>query len=347
MSAQHSRRPRGFTLVELLVVIAIIGILIALLLPAVQAAREAARRSSCTNNLKQLGLALHNYHDVRHVFPSQLTDNVYGFSTVARLLPYVEQSNLQNLIDFRLPLAVGSGGSQVLNPAHAQAAGTIVPLLRCPSDGQNDIFTGYSVPAGLWFAGGNYVVCTGTGVNKTYDTRVATDGMFWWNSSTGFRDMIDGSSNTAVFSESLLGLGFDTTGPTPKDPKRQYGSYPSGTLGNPGQGFTGGFPDNPDLCAAASAVSKWSGKRCGSWIWGQEYFATFCTYAPPNFLCPNKLSPDLARYAYGWYDARSQHPGGVNVGLGDGSIRFVSDTVNLPIWRALGTRAGGEVVGSF
>jgi prepilin-type processing-associated H-X9-DG protein len=154
--------------------------------------------------------------------------------------------------------------------------------------------------------------------------------------------MTDGSSNTAVFSETLLGLGLDTTGPQPQDPKRQMARYPGGGMGAPGAGYTGPPGDNPDLAVAAAAVSYWDGRRGMAWICGREHIMTFNTYATPNFRVPN-----VQRNGFGWFAARSLHPGGVNLCLGDGSVRFVSDTVDLATWRAVGTRAGGEALGGF
>lgn len=128
------RRRRGFTLVELLVVIAIIGVLVALLLPAVQMAREAARRMSCTNNLKQLGLALHNYHATFDRFPMAGLQDA-DFSVQARLLPYVEQRNLQARLDFGQPAFSGNFSGKIPNPLFAEAFATPLPLFLCPSDG--------------------------------------------------------------------------------------------------------------------------------------------------------------------------------------------------------------------
>jgi len=151
-NAAHGER--GFTLVELLVVIAIIGILIALLLPAVQAAREAARRAHCTNNLKQLALALHNYESTLRVFPGQPADSLYGFSVQARLLPYIEQGNLQNLIDFRQPLMLAAGGlgNQVLQSRPYPGPRQELSLLRCPTTARKASFENYNVSAGQAFA---------------------------------------------------------------------------------------------------------------------------------------------------------------------------------------------------
>ncbi|MBU4272558.1 MAG: DUF1559 domain-containing protein, partial [Planctomycetes bacterium] len=157
VAARRPARP-GFSLVELLVVITIIGILISLLLPAVQAAREAARRMSCANNLKQIGLALHNYHSHYNCFPGLGTTTSTSFSVQAKLLPFVEQENLRNLIDFTQPLYLGSSHSQTLNPAQAAAARTRLSLFRCPSDAGEDM---YEEKPGEVLAGGNYVVCGG------------------------------------------------------------------------------------------------------------------------------------------------------------------------------------------
>lgn len=331
----------GFTLVELLVVIAIIGVLVSLLLPAVQQAREAARRMQCGNHLKQLGLALHNYESTYRVFPGLPGSSNYGFSVQAKLLPFIEQGNLQDLIDFQHPLMLGSGGAQTLNPVHTTVAAQTINVLLCPSDGQNPIFNNGNTAAGQAFAGGNYVFCTGSGTDTNYDTRAPSDGMFWWNSATGFRDMLDGSSNTLVLSEALLGSGIDSTGTDPQDRRRQMAQYGGGGMGGAGEGFTSAPGHNPDL-AVAAAVSQWNGFRAGAWIWGREHTSSFNTYAPPNFKVP-----DVMRNGFGWFAARSQHPGGAQVTLGDGSVRFVADTVDLGTWRALGTKAGREVLGPF
>jgi len=335
------KRKPGFTLVELLVVIAIIGVLVSLLLPAVQQAREAARRMQCGNHLKQLGLALHNYESTYRVFPGLPDSSNYGFSVQAKLLPFIEQGNLQDLIDFQQPLMQGAGGSQALNSVHNQVARQPIPVLLCPSDGQSPIFENHSSVAGQAFAGTNYVVCTGSGVDTNYDTRAATDGMFWWGSAAGFRDMLDGSSNTLVLSETLLGLGTDSSGTQPQDRRRQMAQYGGGGMGGAGEGFTSAPGHNPDL-AVAAAVSQWNGFRAGAWIWGREHTSSFNTYATPNFKVP-----DVMRNGFGWFAARSQHPGGAQATLGDGSVRFVADTVDLATWRALGTKAGREVLGPF
>jgi len=331
---------RGFTLIELLVVIAIIAILISLLLPAVQQVREAARRTQCKNNLKQIVLAMHNYESSYTVFPGLSSSSQFGFSVQARILPFVEQKNLQNLIDFDVPLMLGSGGSQSLNPIHAEVAGQPLPLFLCPSDSESPIFENNNTGASQ-FAGTNYVVCTGSGTNTNYDTRAATDGMFWWGSAGKFADMTDGSSNTLVISESLLGNKQDGAGSV-ADPERQMARYNGGGMGAPGEGFTGAPGHNPEITTAAAAAQNFDGRGRSSWIWGREHMTTFNTYMTPN----NKV-PDVHRNGLGWFSARSKHVGGVQSGLGDGSVRFVSENVDAATWQALGTKNGGEVIGQW
>ncbi len=340
-AARGYARRNGFTLIELLVVIAIIAVLVALLLPAVQQAREAARRTQCKNHLKQLGLAMHNYESAQRVFPGLSSDSAYGFSVQAKLLPFVEQGNLQDLINFDIPLMVGSGGAQAMNPVHAPVAGQVIPLFLCPSDGQTPIFVN-SNTGGNQFAGTNYVGCTGSGTGTNYDTRGPSDGMFWWGSAVRFRDVTDGTSNTLMFSESLLGNGIDTTAAVDLDPRRQMAQYGGGGMGAAGEGFTGDPGHNPNLSVAASGAATGSGRGRMSWIWGREHLTTFNAYPSPN-----SYLPDVTRNGFGWFAARSWHRGGVNVLLVDGSVRFASENIDIVTWRHLATRAGGEVVGEF
>ncbi len=177
----HSQRyPAGFTLVELLVVIAIIGILVGLLLPAVQAAREAARRMQCSNNLKQLGLALHNYESALKRLPANYTNAVGtsgNFSVFAQLAPYYEQGNLSQLIDFSKPLVVGCCPGVMVAP-HDQAAATDISMLHCPSESlpmRFDVVTLTGSGPMQTYSGTNYQMNIGTGVGTYYDTRLPTD----------------------------------------------------------------------------------------------------------------------------------------------------------------------------
>jgi prepilin-type N-terminal cleavage/methylation domain-containing protein len=208
------RRPRGFTLIELLVVIAIISVLVSLLLPAVQQAREAARRTQCKNNLKQLGLALANYESTFTVLPmtnaQNYLPNVQGFSPQARLLPYMEQTNLQDLLDFTQPAFTGPYNLLVPNPQFVSAFATPLPAFLCPSDPAPPISTESN---GYNYGGNNYMLSMGSGTGTNYDLRWKTDGIVFENSSVRYRDITDGSSNTVFMSESIRSIGADITLP--------------------------------------------------------------------------------------------------------------------------------------
>jgi len=329
------KKKDAFTLVELLVVIAIIGILVALLLPAVQAARESARRMSCANNLKQCALALHNYHDTYRVFPGIGSSSRRAFSILAKLLPFAEQANLQDLIDFTAPIYTGAmGGPKTIHPANEVAARTLVTMFRCPSDGQKDLFDQFDcdAAAGQAYRGSNVVVCTGSGRDSSWDLRQRTDGLFYYNSANGFRNMTDGASNTLAFSECLLGNG--VRGGPPPSPMRPHDAV--AWIGH-------ATHTNPDVAELARGpVWAWQGYRGYAWILGKSYSTTFNSYDPPN-----PAHPDVCQMAYGWFAARSWHPGGVNVALGDGSVRFVSETIDRTTWNNLGSIADGKVLGEF
>jgi prepilin-type N-terminal cleavage/methylation domain-containing protein/prepilin-type processing-associated H-X9-DG protein len=332
-------RSRAFTLIELLVVIAIIAILIALLLPAVQQAREAARRTQCKNNLKQIGLALHNYESAYRCFPGLGTPSQFNYSVQARILPYIEQANLQGLINFNAPLLTGSGPSQILNPIQAVAADTVVPVFLCPSDGGPEHFVG-------GYAGLNYMVSSGSGRQMFYDARWPTDGLAWYGSAVKFRDLVDGTSNTAVFSETIRGLGTTTTGSVPSNADRQMASV--GNLWSPITPSPGGVRSgstvivDPDLASVLPSVTLWSGDRGKGWIRGLE------TYTMVNgYLTPNSRIPDFTAHGRLWSGPRSLHTGGAHVLYGDGHVQFVSNSIDLKAFRGQFTVGGGEVGSEF
>ncbi len=352
----YAQRP-AFTLVELLVVIAIIGILVGLLLPAVQAAREAARRMSCSNNLKQLGLALHNYESAHRKVASYYSfnqNNSGNFSVQAQLLPYMEQSNLHNLIDFGKPMQVGCCPG-TLTPAFVGPAKTVMPFLRCPSDDGPDIYDVVTLSGRgptEQYAGGNYHINTGTAVGTLYDTRLPTDGIAWTNSRVRFADVIDGLSNTAAFSESLRGLPAQSV-PAPSTDRQRRRVYinvactwKSSTVPPTSAGLASGYqtPADPTLFEAMTvAVSRgWAGQRGAGWIHGREYYTAYNHYHNPN-----SNIPDMGTCGYGVFGARSNHTGGVHVARCDGSVQFVSESIDLMVWRAFGTRNGGEVFADF
>jgi prepilin-type N-terminal cleavage/methylation domain-containing protein len=349
------RAPRAFTLIELLVVIAIIAILIGLLLPAVQKVREAAARMSSQNNLKQLGLALHSYESANGRVPGMLAAGAtnatsFGYSVHAQLLPYIEQENLGRTFNMTQPLFVGTfpTPSFQLNPAVAPAAGTVVKTFLCPADGQNPLFTTNS--GGGVHAGTNYVVNLGSGAGgpgataaNGYDTRFPSDGMFFYGPGLRFADITDGTSNTMFMSQTLLGLNMNLTKSfaelTPEERCRQTASLPGrGLFTGPG-GANPGYGSSPPIGPTDfQSATSWRGTRGGSWIWANANVNGFTAALPPN-----SADPDSTAHGLGWLSARSNFSGGVNVCLGDGSVRFVRNTVNVATWRALATRAGGEV----
>ncbi len=320
--------PRGFTLIELLVVIAIIAVLIALLLPAVQQAREAARRSQCKNNLKQLALALHNYESSHRVFPPGGLGYPFVWSAQAQLLPYVDQAGLNNLLIFEVPpmLAFGGAYDPVKVAANDAAAQLSLPLLVCPSD--ND-----RVPGSV-YGGISYPACAGSGLNgpgTADDGSISNaDGVIFSRSKIGFRDVLDGTSQTIAFGEHLLGDG-QNAAPAGTDYRLKVIELPMATQ------------TTPAACAPGSAPA-WSGQRGAKWINGHLADTMY-----NHFYEPNSAQPDCHNgfHNFAITSARSAHTGGVQVALVDGSVHFINENIDLTIWRGLSTRAGKEVLGAF
>ena len=330
------RARAAFTLVEVLVVVAILATLVGLLLPAVQSARESARRTSCTNNLRQLGLAAAHHESARGRFPigaesrqwkerPDFPHQFFRWSVLAHLSPYYEQEQLLRSLDLTVPLYTGLTSDSIA-PQNKPIVKLTVPLFLCPSD--------LGGPVSDLFGPTNYAGCTGSGAGG--GTPFETEGIYGINSRTQPGHVTDGLSKTVAFSESILGAG-------PKA-ERSRGSITADT----GYGFTFTAPLTEPACSRPFYYN-FTDLRGFSWANG-EYRTTLYNHARgPNSdamdcLAALMSTPDLARmYAgYGWRAARSRHRGGVNVGMADGAVRFVADEIESDAWRAASTRAGGE-----
>jgi prepilin-type N-terminal cleavage/methylation domain-containing protein/prepilin-type processing-associated H-X9-DG protein len=310
----------AFTLVELLVVIAIIGVLIALLLPAVQAARAAVRRSACANNLRQLGLAMQNHHAAQQKFPpGRGTPSPRIFSPQAYLLPYMEQDVIGRLIDYTDAPAPFTTPTAAYNGVRNQpAAISSAAVLLCPADPE-----GGGVP-GSAYGATNYAGCAGSGASL--GTLTNADGVFFLGSAVRVKDITDGTSNTAAFSERPLGHG---------------DGAPGGDAGNAADAvleLLASADPTPSACAAPGGGS-WNQERGEKWIVG-NYGNTLYNHA----VKPNAQTWDCmnATQQKGNLAARSPHAGGVNLLLCDGSLRFIQDSIDPIAWTAIATRAGEE-----
>ena len=326
----HKQRS-GFTLIELLVVIAIIAVLIALLLPAVQSAREAARRIQCVNNMKQLGLALHNYNDSygsfpigRSVFLQPYTATTpYPYSPFAMLLPFIEQSPMYASINFNLPRLSQDGNTT--------SSATAIASFLCPSDSQQtpvgEAGTNYRFSEGTTICYAWGPVTDPTGYNAAIP---APDGPFFDNTAVTLAGITDGTSNTAAIAEKLMG-DFQPLIATPNRDIYVQTIIPT----TPEQTYQ--YCQQVDITSTPSNGESGNG---APWIYGYVATTVYKHVSPPLTLScyfyPSRLT----------LTAWSLHPGGVNVTMCDGSVRFFKASIDRTVWRAIGSRNGGEVISS-
>ncbi len=356
-TSRVARAGRGFTLIELLVVIAIIAILIALLLPAVQAAREAARRASCVNNLKQIGLALHNYMSAIGTFPpgrfnSHVAGNGNVWGAYAQMLPQLEQQVLFNSCNFNL--APELEPSLPSAAANATVAGTFINALICPSDaapavlitvsGENYASHNYD-----FNVGSNYPLQEAFPVGVTSPFNGPPNGPFFENRGVGSADFIDGMSNTVAVSETIRSNATST-----------YASEPNRVFLVTGDNKTSGpaltsDADYASLCLSlAATTTQFQATKGVRWHYGAPGHSMYNHRRPPNDRQPDcrgglphsdKSDPNWSYLSLN-ITTRSLHSGGVNSLMADGSVKFIKNSVNVMTWQAIGSRNGGEVVGS-
>ncbi len=319
----NSRPKRGFTLIELLVVIAIIAILIALLLPAVQQAREAARRSTCKNSLKQIGLALHNYHDSHQVYPPgyiargvtstamSAAETGSGFSWGVMILPFLDQAPLYNQLDLNLDCTVSPNIGLAAEP---------VPVFRCASDPNQGVFSASDGTNTYQLSSANYVGIYGYGSLTAAPGNPTDKGVLYRNSKIKIRDMTDGSSNSIVVGERSYQHQFGGVATAVQADSTWYASIPGVTR----PAGMGTMMEGP-----ASLILGHVGQDAAT-----TPMVMMAMQHPPN------TTNHIGNFS-------SKHVGGAHFLLGDGAVRFLSENMNYETFRHLGTISDGNTLGEF
>ncbi|MDR2756848.1 MAG: DUF1559 domain-containing protein [Planctomycetaceae bacterium] len=356
----------GFTLIELLTIIAVVGILVGLILPAIQWSREAARQNQCADNIKQLTLSSQKYYEIKKEFPYYTgihrkleshgynTSNI-GYSVQAAVLPYMEQAALfetfsEAFYEPKTKLWMWLG---FIENSSRKAAQTDLAVFRCPADSDAVKFsselTTKNCGSGMTspVASGNYMVCNGSGIGYNYDHTVLNNGLVGKKTARTLAMVTAGAANTLFFSEAVIGDAsrYNNTPAEQDKPWRRTATVKSKNITYRGESTWLTDADIPgiegleaneefDLPTFITVnADNWFGVRGFSWIIGDSYSTGFSTFSLPN---PNY--PDWCdEMGIGFFAARSFHPNGVNVSRADGSVTFIPNSVERKVWQELGS----------